>query len=63
MWLVSEPEPSPDEASGEETAPPAPPLTAEEQNLALNAQLILFTVAAVFIIAPFIIWWWLSTHQ
>jgi hypothetical protein len=51
----------PDEFADEYDRPPPPPeLTPAEQERAFRAQLILFIIMGVFIIAPFVAWWLLS---
>ncbi|HTB63897.1 MAG TPA: hypothetical protein VK737_09930 [Opitutales bacterium] len=40
--------------------PPLRTLTPEQQARAARAQLILFIVMGIFIIAPFIVWWVLN---
>jgi len=42
---------------------PPPELTPEQREKAGRAQLILFIVMGVFIIAPFVAWWFLSRGQ
>ena len=61
---MSEPWPWPDKdaAARREQAPPRP-LTAEEQAVVFRAQLILFIVMGVFILAPFVVWWLLGQNK
>lgn len=57
------PEESPEELVDDDNRPPERELTPAEQDRAFRAQLILFLVMGIFIIVPFILWWWLSTRQ
>ncbi len=56
------PEDSPAELADDYDHPPERELTPAEQERAFRAQLILFLVMGIFIIVPFILWWWLSTR-
>ncbi len=60
---VSEPEPWPAPAPKDGETFPEPTLTQQDLDRAFWAQLILFALMAVFIVAPFILWWWLSAHK
>lgn len=57
-------EPWPDEAAGDRSGPPPPrPLSTEEQAVVFRAQLFLFIVMGIFIVTPFVVWWWLSRNK
>jgi hypothetical protein len=59
---MSEPWPDKDDdAFGEQPLPRS--LTPQEEAVVFRAQLILFTVMGIFIIAPFVIWWLLSQNK
>jgi hypothetical protein len=61
---MSEPWPPPDQdAAPASESPPRHPPTTEEQTLVFRAQLILFIVMGVFIVAPFVAWWLLSRNK
>jgi hypothetical protein len=55
------PDQDPEEEPGDDyDRPPEREPTPQERELAFRAQLILFIIMGVFIIAPFIVWWFLS---
>ncbi len=53
----------PDEFADDYDRPPPRELTPAEQDLAFRAQLILFIIMGVFIIAPFVAWWLLNRSR